>query len=425
MKPCEPDTTRGLRSGRHESRPRNGADPHREPDSRLTNSAPLSARSALEATAQRIAAAAMALDGADQVSITLFEPPAVMRRIGLATRLQTPAASDELLPATRVAYLRARASLGPWLDRWVPRPEDGTYGVALRDAGLRAVLYIPMVDAGEPRVLMAIASARRDGLARLARQLEPALKLAAAARALLMLRLDALVEDSRAREAVQDVISRRLFRPVYQPIAALGSGIPEGFEGLSRFTDGSQSRDLFSAAQRVGLGLALEEATLEASLAGADRLPPDRWLGLHVSPELIMERDTFVRLLARRRRHMVLLVSERHEVADHAALAARVTELGSHVRLGVDDVGAGTADFRHLVGWRPRLVKLDGRLVRGIEGDADRQAVLQGLLHLSRSSGFELVAGGIETRAERLTLQRLGLRLGMGYLLGGPAEPVL
>lgn len=42
-----------------------------------------------------------------------------------------------------------------------------------------------------------------------------------------------------------------------------------------------------------------------------------------------------------------------------------------------------------------------------------------------RASGCELIADGVETQAERETLLRLGVRLRMGYLLGGPSEAVL
>jgi EAL domain-containing protein (putative c-di-GMP-specific phosphodiesterase class I) len=66
-------------------------------------------------------------------------------------------------------------------------------------------------------------------------------------------------------------------------------------------------------------------------------------------------------------------------------------------------------------------VKLDRHLVHGIDRDLSRQALLAGMHHFARATGCELAGEGIETAAERDTLQVLGVRYGQGYLLGRPA----
>jgi EAL domain-containing protein (putative c-di-GMP-specific phosphodiesterase class I) len=55
-----------------------------------------------------------------------------------------------------------------------------------------------------------------------------------------------------------------------------------------------------------------------------------------------------------------------------------------------------------------------------VEADAARQAMLAGMVFFAEQAGCSLIAEGIETDAERATLQRLGIRLGQGYLLGRP-----
>ncbi len=52
--------------------------------------------------------------------------------------------------------------------------------------------------------------------------------------------------------------------------------------------------------------------------------------------------------------------------------------------------------------------------------DPARQALIAGLLHFSQALGTTLVAEGIETGAERLALEDLGLTAGQGYLFGRP-----
>lgn len=100
---------------------------------------------------------------------------------------------------------------------------------------------------------------------------------------------------------------------------------------------------------------------------------------------------------------------------------AAVAALGPAVRLAVDDAGAGFASLRHVVEMRPDIVKLDIRLVRGIDADEARQALVAGIQSYARTTGCELVGEGIETAAGRDALRALGVRLGLGYLFGRPA----
>lgn len=60
-------------------------------------------------------------------------------------------------------------------------------------------------------------------------------------------------------------------------------------------------------------------------------------------------------------------------------------------------------------------------IVRGVDADPARQAMVTGLVHFARQTGCRIIAEGIETEAEKETLARLGVHLGQGYLLGRPA----
>ena len=89
--------------------------------------------------------------------------------------------------------------------------------------------------------------------------------------------------------------------------------------------------------------------------------------------------------------------------------------------VAVDDAGAGFASLRHIIELRPRYVKLDLQLVRGIDGDPARQAMIAGMVYFARDTGCLLIAEGVQTAAERDTLLRLGVPFGQGFLFGHPA----
>ena len=103
--------------------------------------------------------------------------------------------------------------------------------------------------------------------------------------------------------------------------------------------------------------------------------------------------------------------------------------IGSDIRVSVDDAGAVFASFRHILELRPDFVKLDIGLVRDIDHDDVRQALVAGIVYFAGKSGCQLIAEGIETPGERDQLRALGVELGQGYLLGrpapsGPASPI-
>ena len=224
-----------------------------------------------------------------------------------------------------------------------------------------------------------------------------------------------------AHRRIKAAIAQRAFRPVFQPIIELSTRRTVGFEALTRFDDGSRPDETFAAALDCGLGIELETVTLEAALEGARLLPAGAWLSLNVSPPLAADAAMLARALASRTRPVVLEITENEAIADYAPLREAVLRLGPDVRLAVDDAGAGVANFNHLAELRPDFLKIDQGLVRGVDGDVGRQAVVAGLVHFAASAGCQVIAEGIETDAELATVRSLGVTLGQGYLLARPS----
>jgi EAL domain-containing protein (putative c-di-GMP-specific phosphodiesterase class I) len=119
-------------------------------------------------------------------------------------------------------------------------------------------------------------------------------------------------------------------------------------------------------------------------------------------------------------RPLVVEITERSAVDDYAALRSALERMGDATSLAVDDAGAGFASLRHILELSPRFVKLDMGLVRGVDTDAARQALIAGVVHFANETGCVLIAEGVETEAERRALRRLGVSFGQGYLLGRP-----
>jgi EAL domain-containing protein (putative c-di-GMP-specific phosphodiesterase class I) len=195
-----------------------------------------------------------------------------------------------------------------------------------------------------------------------------------------------------------------------------------GYEALTRFADGERPDRVFAAANRVGLGHDFELATLTAAVAASASLKPaSAYLSVNVSPEFVRS-GLANELLELVRRPVTVEVTEHVPIDDYAGLREAVRSLGRGVRLAVDDAGAGFASLRHVLELQPDVVKLDIALVRGIDSDPARQALVAGMVHFSERGAFALVAEGVETEAERDALVGLHVTCGQGYLFGRP-EP--
>ncbi|MEW5991803.1 MAG: EAL domain-containing protein [Chloroflexota bacterium] len=373
-----------------------------------------------EATGAAIVAAVQALPDIAAAWILTFDPAGAATVLA-ATPAPFPANHlGHLVPPERAQGLRAQAAGEAWAAPWTRQPGDGTFYEDSVAAGLTATAAAPIGN-GEPIALLRVGATGPDGAERLERHLPALQEFAAASRALLEPALRARHQAAGSRARVLGVIQEAAFAPVFQPIVHLETGEVVGFEALTRFADGTRPDLAFAEARSLDVGLDLELACLRAAITAAEVLPPGPWLSLNVSPRVILSNGRLHAVLDLRSRPTVLELTEHERVDDYAALRSAIVKLGPDLRIAVDDAGAGIANFSHLVELRPDFVKIDIGLVRGINADLTRQALVVGLRHFAQATERDVIAEGIETETERRTLRALGVNLGQGFLFGQPA----
>lgn len=231
----------------------------------------------------------------------------------------------------------------------------------------------------------------------------------------------------RLRSVALLILDDERFAPVYQPIVEVdGSGVAGhrvvGHEGLSRFVNRSCPERAFDAAARMGLVHDLELATMGRLLASSHALPPGGYLALNVSASLLEDRR--LRLLlgaAPDDRALVLELSERDLISDYGSTRAALRRLGVPHRLAVDDLGDGFASMRHVLELEPEIIKVDKKLVSGIDLDDRRSSLLAALARFAADCGCQIVAEGVERVEEADRLLDLGIPLMQGFLFGHPA----
>ncbi len=381
----------------------------------------LATGSSAAATAASICDGLLSLPGIDVVAVINFLDPRRAVPLAVGGPVGLPFAAGRLLPAARASYLHQRATQGPWAEAWRPRPQDGRYGEAMAEIGVRAIAYAPIRSGQGLLGVLAAGTLDEDYASHLIDHLPAVGEFAAAAAALLGDQLERDHQDDVVRELVRRTLVKGGFRPVFQPIVELGSRALVGYEALTRFAEGVPPDQMIAGGYAVGLGVELEMACLAAALEAAEMLPQAAWLSLNVSPDVVLHSSELAALLAGRSRRIVLEVTEHVAIDDYAAIRRAITRFGPTVSLAIDDVGAGFANLHHIVELAPRYLKLDLSLVRHVDRNLSRQAMTAGLAHFAARTGCQIIAEGIEDRAELEMLRSLGISLGQGYLLGRPA----
>lgn len=240
----------------------------------------------------------------------------------------------------------------------------------------------------------------------------------------------------RMEHALRDAIERRQFRLHYQPQIDMASGELVGVEALIRWTDpglGEVSPGVFiPLAEESGAIIAvgawvLEEGVRQAAAWAAAGTPLP--VSINVSALQFRQADFVDRVAAAIRMSGLpaylleleltesILVQEVDEALQRLdALAA----LG--VRLAIDDFGTGYSSLGYLKRFPIHRLKIDQSFVRGLPDDLSDRAIVRAMTSLAAALGFDVVAEGVETAAQRDCLIDLGCGRFQGFLCA-PALP--
>jgi EAL domain-containing protein (putative c-di-GMP-specific phosphodiesterase class I) len=220
---------------------------------------------------------------------------------------------------------------------------------------------------------------------------------------------------------------------LFQPIFDLRARAPRlaAVECLTRGPAGSSLESpaaLFEYARRKREEAVVDRAAVASALRSAAALPASLPLHLNVHASTLSRDEGFPVYLEQIARsagiaigRLVVEVVEHADLYDERVFLASLQSLrGRGVRIGLDDVGHGRANFRLMLLCRPELLKVDSYLVRGIAEDKARQAVLAMLHEAAGALGGALVVEGIEELEDLEKLRELGIPLGQGFLLARP-----
>jgi diguanylate cyclase len=239
----------------------------------------------------------------------------------------------------------------------------------------------------------------------------------------------------RLRGALAGAVARGEITVAFQPIVELGTGWTRGFEALARWTHpelGTVSPNEFvPVAEANGEIVRIGEHVLRVACHQLARWRAESGDDLQVtvnfSPvQLALPNvaDVIAAILAETGlpgKALALEITEEVFLSPgelERRNLQRIRDL--QVQIALDDFGTGYSTLTYLKRLPVDVLKVDRCFLDGLETDRREAALMSAILSIGSGMDLQVVAEGIETRAQRELLRLSGCLLGQGFLFSHP-----
>lgn len=236
--------------------------------------------------------------------------------------------------------------------------------------------------------------------------------------------------------SIEEIISNQTVTSLYQPIISLHNGEILGYEALSRGPVNSPYHSpiaLIKAAEENGVIWELEMLFRKKAIEKAATMPSNRLLFLNVDPNIIKDDNyqkgftkSYLQKYSIDPKNIVFEITERTAINDYEMFRQITNHYKSQeYKLAIDDVGSGYSGLKSITELKPDYVKIDMDLIRNIDTDSYKQAIIKALVNMSKETQMKLIAEGVESYNELKTLIKFGVNFAQGFLLSKPSQKVV
>jgi EAL domain-containing protein (putative c-di-GMP-specific phosphodiesterase class I) len=225
------------------------------------------------------------------------------------------------------------------------------------------------------------------------------------------------------------------FAMAFQPIVDVESGRAFAYEALVRGVDGTGAYQILSSVtgtNRYSFDQACRVKAIETAMA-AGLMQTDAKLSINFLPNAVYSPLACIQLTLATARSVGMpidrLIFEFTENEQMGSPEHVSSIIDTYKQIGfavaVDDFGAGHSGLDMFARFHPDEIKLDMDLVRGIDQDRRRQAIVRAVVRMCEELDTLVIAEGIETAGEASSLRQLGVRYHQGYWYARPQLGVL
>ncbi|NTV89225.1 MAG: EAL domain-containing protein, partial [Clostridiales bacterium] len=241
--------------------------------------------------------------------------------------------------------------------------------------------------------------------------------------------------DSMAElgELFMEILKNGDIKTLFQPIISLKDGSILGYEALSRGPGNSVFENperLFDFARMYGRLWELELLCRFKALENISKFNIPYYIFLNVDPHIIDD-DKFQKGFTKdflsefhiNATNIVFEITEKNSVNDMQGFKKIIDNYKNQgYKIAIDDAGSGYSGLKLITDIHPHYLKLDMTLIRDIDKDGLKYALIKTFHDFCTVSDIKLVAEGIETENEMNTLIDIGIDYGQGYLIQRPMD---
>ncbi len=218
------------------------------------------------------------------------------------------------------------------------------------------------------------------------------------------------------------------FTMAFQPIVDISSKTIFGYEALVRGLNNESAESVLSQLNDSNR-YRFDQAIRVKAIDLAKKLDLQGMLSINFLPNAVYKPETCIRATLEAAAEMdfptdriMFEVTEGEKVLDNDHLRNIFIEYKKHrFTTAIDDFGAGYAGLNLLADWQPDIIKLDMSLTRNVNSDRVRRALVFGIISICKELNIKVIAEGIETVEECLTLADEGVSLFQGFLFARPS----
>ncbi|MFL1404354.1 EAL domain-containing protein [Marinobacter sp. M1N3S26] len=222
------------------------------------------------------------------------------------------------------------------------------------------------------------------------------------------------------------------FSFAYQPIVDVSDNSVFAYEALVRGPEGESAWSVLSKVNERNR-YAFDQICRVKAVKLASRLGMEAMLSINFMPNAVYQAEYCIRTtLAAAKTYNFdtrRIIFELTESEDLSSIDHLVSIIKAYQDMGfstaIDDFGAGFSRYNIMTASPPDLLKLDMGLIRNIDHEPNKQAVVNGIITMMAELGGRIVAEGVETVEEYAWLRGRGIRLFQGYLFARPGFELL
>ncbi len=232
-------------------------------------------------------------------------------------------------------------------------------------------------------------------------------------------------------------VTRKEFRPFYQPIISLAKGNLVGFEVLARWDHPTRGLvlpgEFIPASEEMGIAVQIDRIVADIACRQVRpwqvqfRMDPPISISLNISTtqflqlELVSRIDHTLRQNGLYGRDIKLEVTESVLMENTEHATAMLDQLSAlDIGLSIDDFGTGYSSLSYLKRFEIDSLKIDYSFVTRMLDDLDSMEIVRTIIDLGRNLGKTTIAEGVETDAQLEALREMGVDQVQGFYIARP-----